>query len=81
MESSIFRTALNSKHFRLTQMRSTYFDALYAVAKDPAIWAQYPESNRWLEAIFRRFFVAGLANPEGCFLITDKDTEQAVGST
>ena len=81
MESSIFRTSLNSEHFRLTQMRSTDFDALYAVAKDPAIWAQHPESNRWQEAIFRRFFVAGLANPEGCFLITDKDTEQAVGST
>jgi RimJ/RimL family protein N-acetyltransferase len=81
MESSIFRTSLNSEHFRLTQMHSTDFDALYAVAKDPAIWAQHPESNRWQEAIFRRFFVAGLANPEGCFLITDKDTEQAVGST
>ena len=81
MESSIFRTSLNSEYFRLTQMHSTDFDALYAVAKDPAIWAQHPESNRWQEAIFRRFFVAGLANPEGCFLITDKDTEQAVGST
>ena len=67
MESSIFRTSLESEHFRLTQMHSTDFDALYAVAKDPAIWAQHPESNRWQEAIFRRFFVAGLANPEGCF--------------
>ncbi len=81
MESSIFRTSLNSEHFRLTQMHSTDFDALYAVAKDPAIWAQHPESNRWQEVMFRRFFAAGLANPEGCFVITDKDTEQVIGST
>ena len=81
MESSIFRTSLESEHFRLTQMHSTDFDALYAVAKDPAIWAQHPESNRWQEAMFRRFFAAGLANPEGCFVITDKDTEQVIGST
>lgn len=81
MASSIFRTSLNSEHFRLTQMHSTDFDALYAVAKDPAISAQHPESNRWQEVMLRRFFAAGLANPEGCFLITDKGTEQAVGST
>ena len=81
MESSIFRASLESEHFRLTQMHSTDFDALYAVAKDPAIWAQHPESNRWQEAMFRRFFAAGLANPEGCFVITDKDTEQVIGST
>ncbi len=68
MESSIFWTSLNSEHYRLTQMLSTDFDALYAVAKDPAIWAQHPESNRWQEAMFRRFFAAGLANPEGFFL-------------
>ena len=37
MESSIFRASLESEHFRLTQMHSTDFDALYAVAKDPAI--------------------------------------------
>ena len=81
MESSIFRTSLESEHFRLTQMHSTDFDALYAVAKDPAIWAQHPESIRWQEAMFRRFFAARLANPEGCFVITDKDTEQVIGST
>ena len=81
MESSIFRASLESEHFRLTQMHSTDFDALYAVAKDPAIWAQHPESNRWQEAMFRRFFAAGLANPERCFVITDKDTEQVIGST
>ena len=62
-------------------MHHTDFDAVYAVAKNPATWAQHPESNRWHEAMFRRFFAAGLANPEGCFLISDRGTEQVVGSS
>ena len=28
--------------------------------------------------MFRWFFAAGLANPEGVFVITDKDTEQVI---
>ncbi|MGT2514383.1 hypothetical protein ACVOMT_09230 [Sphingomonas panni] len=41
------------------------YDALYAVASDPAIWDQHPAHDRWQAAVFRGFFDAGLATG-GC---------------
>lgn len=36
------------------------FDALFAVAGDPAIWAQHPAHDRWREPVFRAFFADAL---------------------
>jgi hypothetical protein len=38
------------------------FDALYAVAADPLVWAQHPEPDRWREDIFRTYFDDHLAS-------------------
>jgi len=32
------------------------FDTLYQVAKDPLIWEQHPNKDRWKEDVFRSFF-------------------------
>jgi RimJ/RimL family protein N-acetyltransferase len=37
-------------------LRREDFDALYAAASDPLIWAQHPEPDRWREDVFRRYF-------------------------
>ncbi len=41
------------------------WDALFAVAADPAIWALHPAHDRWQEPVFRRYFDDALASGGG----------------
>jgi RimJ/RimL family protein N-acetyltransferase len=56
------------------------FDALYAVAADPLIWAQHPERDRHQLARFRAFFDAALASG-GALLVSDAATRRVIGSS
>ena len=76
-----FKVNLEGERFHLLQTQPHHFDALYQVASDPELWAQHPQSDRWKPGVFKRFFDAGLQNPEGCFTIFDRGSGAAVGST
>jgi len=56
------------------------WDDLFAVASDPHIWEQHPESDRYKEDVFRDFFREA---PEsgGAFVVIDAKTQQIIGST
>jgi RimJ/RimL family protein N-acetyltransferase len=56
------------------------WDALYAVASDPAIWAVHPAHDRWEEPVFRAFFAEALAQG-GALAIIDKATGHVIGSS
>lgn len=56
------------------------FDALFAVASDPLIWAVHPAHDRWQEAVFRKFFDDGLASG-GMLVATDSATGAVIGSS
>lgn len=56
------------------------FDQLYQVAKDPLIWEQHPNKDRWKEDVFRLFFEDALASGSA-YLIKDKIRDQCIGST
>ena len=56
------------------------WDELFAVASDPLIWEQHPESDRHKEAIFRGYFQGGL-DCGGAFAILDASTKQIIGCT
>lgn len=56
------------------------WDALYAAAKDPLIWAQHPNHDRWKADVFRGFFDGALAS-RGGFAIIERATGQVVGSS
>jgi pyridoxal phosphate enzyme (YggS family) len=56
------------------------FEALYAVASDPAIWEQHPNKGRWKKEVFREFF-DGAIQSKGAFKIVDKATGNILGST
>lgn len=64
----------------LRPLREDDRDALYAVAKDPLIWEQHPEHDRWREPVFRAFFDGALAS-RGAFVVVDRATGEVVGST
>jgi len=53
---------------------------LFAVASDPLIWEQHPESDRYKENVFRVFFREAL-ECGGAFVVIDKSTQQIIGST
>jgi len=64
----------------LDPLQETDFEALYAVASDPAIWQQHPNKDRWKKEIFRTFFEGALLS-KGAFKIVDKATGNIIGSS
>ncbi len=58
------------------------WDDLFAVASDPLIWEQHPESDRYKEDVFKIFFREALESG-GAFVIIDKKSQQIIiiGST
>ena len=83
MSSSVnlFPEPIHTQSFSLEGVAESDFESLYAVASDPLIWEQHPESNRWQRDVFRVFFANGLANDLGCFVISERLTQEVVGST
>jgi N-acetyltransferase len=56
------------------------WDDLFAVASDPLIWEQHPESDRYKEDVFRLFFKGALESG-GAFVVIDTKSKQVIGST
>ena len=64
----------------LRPLRADDWDALYAVAADPLIWEQHPESDRYKEDVFRRYF-QGALDSGGAFVILDATDGRVIGSS
>ena len=64
----------------LRPLRPEDWDDLFAVASDPLIWEQHPESDRYKEEIFKVFFREAL-ECRGAFVIVDTTSQQIIGST
>ncbi len=73
-------TKLESDLLYVRPLLEADFDALFAVASDPAIWKQHPNKDRYKKDIFQEFFATGIASG-GAFLIFDKLTNEVVGSS
>ena len=56
------------------------WEALYAVASDPLIWALHPAYDRWQEKVFRRFFADAMASG-GDLVAIDPTTNELIGSS
>lgn len=65
---------------KLTPLKDDGFDELYKVASDPLIWEQHPESNRHERDVFRIFY-DGAINSGSAFVIRDRKSNEAIGST
>ena len=71
---------LTGERVALRPLRGDDWDALFAVAADPAIWAGHPAHDRWQEAVFRPFFDDGVASG-GALAIVDRATGATIGSS
>jgi N-acetyltransferase len=56
------------------------FDALFAVARDPLLWALHPAHDRWQEPVFRKLFEESIASG-GALVIVDSASGQIIGSS
>ena len=64
----------------LRPLRPDDWQALFAVANDPLIWAVHPSHDRWQEPLFRTFFDDALAK-RGALVAIDRQTGKMVGSS
>ena len=71
---------LKGELIELRPLRPDDWDELFAVASDPLIWEQHPESDRYKEDVFKIFFDDALRSG-GAFVVVDTKTQQIIGST
>ena len=71
---------LEGERLLLRPLRTSDWDALFAVASDPLVWEQHPAHDRWQEPVFRAFFDDALAN-KGALVAIDKSTGAVIGSS
>jgi len=71
---------LKSEFIELRPLTPKDWDDLFAVASDPLIWEQHPESDRYKEGVFKVFFREVL-ECGGAFVVIDAKTQQIIGST
>jgi RimJ/RimL family protein N-acetyltransferase len=71
---------LKGELVELRPLTAEDWDELFAAASDPLIWEQHPESDRYQEEVFRRYFQGGL-DCGGAFAILDAGTKEIIGST
>lgn len=72
--------ALTGDLLELRPLRPDDFDALYAVAADPLIWEQHPNSDRYKLDVFTAFFRDALAS-RGALLVVDRKDGRVIGSS
>jgi RimJ/RimL family protein N-acetyltransferase len=71
---------LKGELIELRPLKPDDWKELFAVASDPFIWEQHPESDRHLEDVFKIFFSDALES-RGAFVILDRMSQQIIGST
>jgi RimJ/RimL family protein N-acetyltransferase len=76
----VLQPTLTGERLQLRPLRPDDWDALYAAASDPLIWAQHPDSERFKPDVFRRYFESGLASG-GAFAVVDRRSGEIVGSS
>lgn len=71
---------LRGELLELRPIRPDDFEELFRVGSDPLIWEQHPESDRYQEPVFRRFFDGALESGGGLVAI-DRATGAMIGSS
>jgi len=71
---------IESEKIKLIPLQAGHFEMLYKVASDPLLWEQHPNKNRYQKEIFKTFF-QGAMESNGAFVVMDKATGEAIGSS
>ncbi|MFZ4627204.1 MAG: GNAT family N-acetyltransferase [Blastocatellia bacterium] len=71
---------LENEAVLLQPLEERDYPALYDLGRDPKIWEQHPQSDRWQEEVFRRFFDEGIRS-RGAYRIIEKSSGSLAGTT
>jgi RimJ/RimL family protein N-acetyltransferase len=71
---------LENEFVKIQPLRESDFETLYTVASDSLIWEQHPNKDRYKREVFEIFF-KGAIESGGAFLVIDKQTGEAIGSS
>jgi len=71
---------LKCELIELRPLKPKDWNDLFAVASDPLIWEQHPESDRYKEDVFKVFFREAL-ECGGAFVVIDSKSQRIIGST
>lgn len=71
---------LTSAAVVLRPLRADDWDALFAVASDPEIWALHPAHDRWQEPVFRAYFADALVSG-GALVAVDPASGAVIGAS
>lgn len=71
---------LKSEILEVRPLRADDFEELYAVASDPLLWEQHPNSDRYQLDVFRKFFDEALESG-GALVVLDRKTGRIIGSS
>ena len=71
---------LKSEILEVRPLRADDWKELYAIASDPLLWEQHPNSDRYKPDVFRKFFDEALASG-GAFVVLDRKTGRVIGSS
>jgi RimJ/RimL family protein N-acetyltransferase len=75
-----FQPVLQGKLLSLRPLRPEDDQGLYAVASDPLIWEQHPDSDRYQQAVFKKFF-QGALDSGGALTAIDAKDGRIIGSS
>lgn len=77
-DAANWQPTLHGSLITLHPLVAADFEAVYAAANDPLIWAQHPEPTRWQREPFTRYFESAVAG--GAALVArDAHTRAVVG--
>ena len=71
---------LKGEKLSLRPVRAEDWEGLFAVASDPLVWEQHPDSDRYTEPVFRKFFRDAMESG-GALIARDAVTGEVIGSS
>ncbi len=80
MKSPDLQPTLTGDRVLIRPLVDADWEGLYAVAADPKVWALHPATDRYQEAVFRKFFSGALASGSA-FTMLERETDKIIGSS
>ncbi len=71
---------LENELVMLRPLNEQDFEPLYQVAKDPLIWEQHPNNDRFKRDVYSAFFKDSMES-KGALIVIDKASSEVIGST
>ena len=69
---------LKGKLIELRPIAPEDWNDLFAIASDPLLWEQHPESDRYKDEVFKVFFKDALESG-GAFVVIDTKNKRIIG--